>query len=386
MKSPPALPCLFLPAWCSAGLTDELQVTWSDGLQTARLPLVDALARLKGRAIALVVPVEHVASCAVNLPPGNAHWQRRALPYAVEPLLAEEVENLHLALGETLGDGRQRVVAINRDLLAGWLQWLRGKGVQVGAIHVDADLLPNEVTSLCWSNARCLLAGSDELRLALSPAQLPAVLERLPGRCRVFHASDVSPQLPSAAEVSLQALEVAVPAWMVAQCPRALNLAQGSFAPASRPRLRHWKPVALALAAVLLAQLAFDAAHIWLLQQQASGYRQVNESIYKGLFPEERRIVNLKAQFDQHLQQGSSGARLQVLLTSVAEAMPAEPRLQVRSLEFQTDKGELQLQMQGDAAALEALQQRLQAKRLQLKVTPHDDGGLQLNVAGARSI
>lgn len=382
MKSPSALPCLFLPAWCNAHLNDDLQVTWSDGEQTARLPLVDALARLKGRAIALIVPVEHVASCAVNLPAGNAHWQRKALPYAVEPLLAEDVEDLHLALGETLSDGRQRVVAINRALLEGWLQCLRGKGAQVSAIHVDADLLPNDVPTLCWHNQRCLLAGTDELRLALTPAQLPAVLERLSLPCRVVHASDVTPQLPLAADVSRQPLDGALPAWMVAQSPHALNLAQGSLAPASRLQLRHWKPAAWALAAVLVAQLAFDGAHIWLLQQQAAGYRQVNESIFKGLFPEEHRIVNLKAQFDQRLQQGASSARLDALLASVAEAMPGESGMQVRRLQFQAGTGELSLQLQGgDAAAFEALQQRLRAKPLQLKASLLDDGGMQLNLS-----
>ena len=385
MKSPPALPCLFLPAWCNAHLDDDLRVTWSDGEQTARLPLLDALARLKGRAIALIVPVEHVASCAVNLPAGNAHWQRKALPYAVEPLLAEDVEDLHLVLGETLSDGRQRVVAINRSLLEGWLQYLRGKGAQVGAIHVDADLLPNEVTTLCWGNNRCLLAGTDELRLALAPAQLPALLERLPGPCRVLHASDVTPQLALAADVSLQALDVALPAWMVARTAHALDLAQGNFAPASRLHLRHWKPVAWALAAVLVAQLAFDGLHIWLLQQQAGGYRQVNESIYKGLFPQERRIVNLKAQFDQHLQQGASTTRLDGLLASVAEAMPEGSDLQVQQLRFDARTGELTLQLQGgDAAAFESLQQRLRAKPMQMKASLLDDGAMQLNLGQAQ--
>ena len=385
MKSPPALPCLFLPAWCNTHLDDDLQVTWSDGQQTARLPLVDALARLKGRAIALIVPVEHVASCAVNLPAGNAHWQRKAVPYAVEPLLAEDVEDLHLALGETLSDGRQRVVAINRSLLEGWLQYLRGKGAQVSAIHVDADLLPNEVTTLCWGNNRCLLAGTDELRLALAPAQLPALLERLPGPCRVLHASDVTPQLALAADVSLQALDVALPAWMVARTAHALDLAQGNFAPASRLHLRHWKPVAWALAAVLVAQLAFDGLHIWLLQQQAGGYRQVNESIYKGLFPQERRIVNLKAQFDQHLQQGASTTRLDGLLASVAEAMPEGSDLQVQQLRFDARTGELTLQLQGgDAAAFESLQQRLRAKPMQMKASLLDDGAMQLNLGQAQ--
>ena len=55
MKPQLPLPCLFLPAWCSASLQDDLQVSWSDGQRAAQLPLREALATLKGRTIALII-------------------------------------------------------------------------------------------------------------------------------------------------------------------------------------------------------------------------------------------------------------------------------------------------------------------------------------------
>ena len=384
MKQQLPLPCLFLPAWCSASLQDDLQVSWSDGQQAAQLPLREALATLKGRSIALIVPVEHVASCAVGLPAGSRHWQLKALPYALEPLLAEDVEGMHLVLGERLHDGQHRVVAIKRALLQAWLRYLRENGVRVSAIHVDADLLPNELASLCWNSERCLLADANGVRLALAPAQLPAVLQRLPGTCKVFHARDDKPLLPAGAKVELQMFDSAQPAWMAGQCSHALNLAQGEFATASSMRLHHWKPVAWALAAVLLAQLVFDGAQAWLLSQQAAGYRQANEAIYKGLFPQERRIVDLKAQFDQHLRQGSSATQLQSLLAAVAEAMPATAEVQLRRMHYQAGQGELQLQLQGEPPALHGLQQGLQSMPLRVKATRPDEAGLQLSVGEAQ--
>ena len=380
MKPQPPLPCLFLPAWCSASLQDDLQVSWSDGQQAAQLPLREALAALKGLSIALIVPVEHVASCAVSLPAGSSHWQLKALPYALEPLLAEDVEGMHLVLGEGLHDGQHRVVAIKRALLEAWLRYLRDSGVRVSAIHVDADLLPNEPASLCWDSFRCLLADANGLRLALTPTQLPAVLERLPGTCKVFHARDDKPLLPAGVKVDLQIFEGTRSAWMTGQCSQALNLAQGPFAPESGLRLQHWKLVAWALAAVLLAQLAFDGAQAWLLNQQAAGYRQANQAIYKGLFPQERRIVDLKAQFDQHLRQGSSATQLQGLLAAVAEAMPNTADVQLRRLHYQAGQGELLLQLQGEQPALQGLQQGLQAMPLRVKEARADEGGLQLVV------
>lgn len=384
MKPQLPLPCLFLPAWCSASLQDDLQVSWSDGQRAAQLPLREALATLKGRTIALIVPVEHVASCAVSLPAGSRHWQLKAMPYALEPLLAEEVEGMHLVLGERLHDGQHRVVAIKRALLQSWLHYLRENGVRVNAIHVDADLLPNEPASLCWGSARCLLADANGLRLALTPTQLPAVLERLPATCKVFHALDDEPVLPGGAKVGLQMFDGTQPTWMAGQCSHALNLAQGEFAAASSLRLQHWKPVAWSLVAVLLAQLAFDGAQAWLLNQQAAAYRQANEAIYKGLFPQEQRIVDLKAQFDQHLRQGSSATQLQALLAAVAEAMPATAEVQLRRMHYQAGQGELLLQLQGEHSALQRLQQGLQARQLRVKETRLDEAGLQLVVGAAQ--
>lgn len=384
MKPQLPLPCLFLPAWCSASLQDDLQVSWSDGQQAAQLSLREALATLKGRTIALIVPVEHVASCAVSLPAGSRHWQLKALPYALEPLLAEEVEGMHLVLGERLDDGQHRVVVIKHALLEAWLRHLRENGVRVSAIHVDADLLPNELASLCWDSERCLLADANGLRLALAPAQLPAVLQRLQGICRVFHARDDVPLLSAGTKVDLQMFDGAQSAWMAGQRPRALNLAQGAFAPASSLRLHHWKPVVWALAAVLLAQLAFDGAQAWLLNQQAAGYRQANEAIYKGLFPQDQRIVDLKAQFDQHLRQGSSATQLQALLAAVAEAMPATAEVQLRRMHYQAGQGELLLQLQGEHSALQRLQQGLQARQLRVKETRLDEADLQLVVGVAQ--
>ena len=385
MKPHSVLPCLFLPAWCPPQLDGDLQVVCSDGQQASALPLTDALTRFAGKPVALIVPVEHVSSCAVALPAGSAHWQRQALPYAVEPLLAEEVDGLHLALGTRLADGRHRVVAIKRSLLEGWLTHLRGGGLQLAAIHVDADLLPNDVPSLFWDANRCLLAGTDALRLALPSAQVSLALNQLNTRCRVFFEADAVLLLPPDSEVSLEVIDVPLHAWLVQRRAHALDLAQGAFATKSRTRLRHCKPVVAALVLLLAAQLAFDGMQVWLLNQQAAGYRQVNEAIYRELFPGEQRIVNLKAQFDQHLQQGTSASCFGELLAVIAGAMPSDTAMQLKRLEFQSARAQVTLHLHGgEAAAYEVLQQRLRAARLEVGSKPIDGGAMQLSIGGGQ--
>ena len=106
---------------------------------------------------------------------------QQALAYAAEELLAENVDDLHLALGETLPDGRQRVVVIRRQLLAGWLEQLpRELGLLIVAIHVDADLLPREDGQLLFIGERGLLGGVGETRLAFATCDWPQLSGVLP--------------------------------------------------------------------------------------------------------------------------------------------------------------------------------------------------------------
>ena len=385
MKSPPALPCLFLPAWCPAQLTPDLQVGCADGHAGANPSLGEALQRFGSRPVALILPVEQVACCAVALPAGSAHWQRQALPYAVEPLLAEEVEALHLVMGARRADGHHPVRAVNRSLLQGWLHYLRGQGMRIAAIHVDADLLPTGAAVLWWDVCRCLLAGMDETRLALAPAQLGLAGALPDSLLQVFHGSDVTPHMPLACDFTSEVVNQPVLVWLAAQRGQALDLAQGTFAARPPVRLRHWQPLVAALALLACAQLAFDGAQAWLLNQQAAGYRQANEAIYKGLFPQEQRIVDLRAQFDQHLQQGSAASHLQTLLDAVATAMPGDGQLQVQQLQFDAASARLQIQLQGgDSNMRQAVLQHLQAAGLQVQAQPSTGEMLQLSVGGAQ--
>ncbi|WP_037045307.1 type II secretion system protein GspL, partial [Pseudomonas sp. BAY1663] len=140
--------CLFLPADCPARLIAETRVYWLPKDEPGRWQALGECSA--AGAISLVLPAEVCSFFAVNLPTRKARWMQQALAYAAEELLAENVDELHLALGEVLADGRQRVVAIGRQRLGDWLAQLRELGLPVVAIHVDADLLPRKATQLLF--------------------------------------------------------------------------------------------------------------------------------------------------------------------------------------------------------------------------------------------
>lgn len=360
--------CLFLPPSLHAELDDDLPVTLAPAQSASEpLPLAAALIRLADAPFALVLPVEQVASVAASLPTQKPRWLVKALPYAVEELLADEVERLHLALGERLADGRHRVLAVERERLAGWLRQLAARGARVAAIHVDADLLPREGCSLWLDADRCLLGGAGEARLAWTPADWPLLRERCPAPVLAWAATPP----PALEGIAACRPTSDLHALLAAGRAAAVDLAQGEFAcqpPGSA--LRRWRPLLWAALACMLLLCAWPWGAALLLERGAARYHAGSEQLYRRLFPADRRIVDLRAQFDAHLASGSGGsAAFARLLDAAATGLAADPALSLERLRWSAAQGELQLDVRAtDFEALERLRQRLGQQTLRVQM------------------
>lgn len=352
---------VFLPAGSVAPLDEATRLYWlPDTGAGSWLTLQECAVRQAGQPLRLVLPMEVCTALAVQLPTQKARWLRQALPYAVEEWLAEDVEQLHLALGEPLGDGRHRVLAIRRQLLADWLQQLREQGLQVAAIHCDADLLPRQGRQLLVLEQRALLGGAGEERLVFPREQWSLLAPRI-GELQAAYGCEANPPLALAAYRQLDD-----PYRLLSEgLSGALDLAQGEFAVRSAAAgWRRWRPLLALIVAGLCLQLGFNLAQGWYLEQRGDAFAAQSRALYQQLFPEDQRIVNLRVQFDEHLRQGSqaqSGRFLQLLgeLGAVlAQGSPAG--LVVEQMDFSEEDNRLALQAQvADFAALEAFRQQL---------------------------
>lgn len=356
--------CVFLPPAACAGALAELPVQRVRAGDSECLPFAEALAGL-AEAWTLVLPVEAVTACAVRLPTQKTRWLRQALPYAVEELLAEDIEQLHLALGERLADGRHRVFAVRRSWLADWLALCP---VAPRAIAVDADLLPRQGTQLLHLGSRWLLGGEGVARMALSTESWLA----LAARCPHPHIGYRSAQQAGLVPLD-ECLELADAYGWLAQQALSNDLAQGEFAPQQNAgQWQRWRPLFGLLGLWLVLQWGFNLAQGWHLQQQAETYAQASKALYQELFPEDRKLVDLRAQLDQHLAAGggSGQGRLLGMLAQVTQAMAldGEP-VQVQQVDFSAIRGDLAMQIQARGfAELERLRERLQAAGLRVQL------------------
>ncbi|WP_339082428.1 type II secretion system protein GspL [Pseudomonas sp. TMP9] len=355
---------VFLPPAACAGAQAALTVQRvADGISES-LTFSQVLVQLAGNWT-LVMPVEAVTACAVNLPTRKARWLRQALPFAVEELFAEDVELMHLALGEQLADGRHRVFAVRRSWLAAWLA-LCPTAPQ--AIAVDADLLPGPGTALLPLYGRWLIGGENVTRMAVHAQDWP----QLSSLCAHPQIAWCVPQhlVPQPVD---ECLPVTEPFVWLAQQSLHNNLAQGEFAGhSSKGHWQRWQPLLGLVGLWLVLQWGFNLAQGWHLQHQANEYAAASAALYQKLFPQDSKLVNLRAQFDQHLQtsSGSGQSRLLGLLAQVSGAVAAEGGyVQISQVDFSEARGDLALQVQAAGfAELERLRERLQESGLAVQL------------------
>lgn len=372
--------CLFLPADCGNRLGAESQVYWLPGEGDGGWMSLASCAEQAPAAVTLVLPAEVCSAVAVNLPTRKARWISQALAYAVEELLAENVDDLHLTHGDALDDGRRRVIAVRRQLLADWLADLQAQGLTIVAIHVDADLLPRDGTQLMVIGTRALLGGAQEARLAFDLQQWPHLAGQCPSPRHGHGTPDEAPPLLD----DYQPVDDPY-RFLAAGRAAALNLAQGDFAvKAAGSGLGRWKPALVVLALVLAVQLIFNLVQAWSLERQAERYAQSSRALYSELFPEDRRIVNLRAQFDEHIGQRAGGpSGFMRLLDEVALAMTEGVAVTISQLDYNQARGDLALQVRAsDFATLEQLRQRLgeTAENVQLGSASRDGDAVSARV------
>ena len=321
---------LWIPPKAAVEFTLSTSVKWVEGELVEALELGEAITRLSA-PWQLVLPVEAITACAVQLPKTRGRLLRQALPFAVEEQLAEDVEHMHLSMGAQLADGRHRVFAVNKDWLARLLDVFP---VHPSTIFVDADLLPPVGTQLCWLEGRWLLGGEGPARVALSDQDWLLVQDLCSKDVHSYGPEEKHLESTGSHSVMLEPER-----WLSGQ-EGSCNLAQAEFALKNQSDLwQRFKPLAFVAGICLGLQVIFNIAQAWYFEKEARMYQNQSMALYQSFFPEDTRIVNLRAQFDQHLLQASQSDLLNIL-----NQLTVIEGLRIESLHFDEQKVRLNAQ------------------------------------------
>lgn len=327
--------------------------------------LVEQVATYAGRSIALVMPARFFSFFSVDMPTVKPHWLRQAVSYALEDLVAEAVEEMHFAIGQKRGSGSYDVIVIRKSVLKLWLRFLETRGVFVDAIYADADLLPKEGDFLlCRDNL--IFSGLNGVRGSLGYEEYSAFEKYLAG----FAFLNATPLLQESllkGHSSFAYLEDGQGAeaysYLAANFHLGTDVAQGTFSSRKTRRgMGVWKGAFFGAALSLLAWVMFNYLATRYMDDLSSGLYEDSLAIYKRAFPEDRRIVNLRAQLDSHLN-GAKGERRESILSVISiisAKLETIPSLELVSLVWNEEKGEASLGVKSsEFSELELLRKRL---------------------------
>jgi len=293
--------------------------------------------------ITVTIPGENVVTLLTNLPKGSRRHLSQALPYLLEEELSAPVESLHIAFTEitnsSTGEEQLLCAVIEKTLLQSYLEKLAEVEIVPSKMIPDYWALPEADEPNIFRKDNRLLArlpSSEGFSLPmsfLSAAQAKTVLSQLLG------------------DVAENALEN-IPEWQPPLTDSApLNLLQGEFAPSKNTAQLDWlKPAAIAMSTCLILFISYFLATGWYFSQQAEKFSTQAEQRYKELFPNDKRIINIRRQMQAHLNKAgenhTSSLFFELMGTfSTAKAQLREPAT-IRNISFDNKQSSLQLELQ----------------------------------------
>jgi|GEM_PF-2321612 len=335
---------------------DAARCAWAmeqDGRLTHGASSWEALPRpAPGARIRLLLPGDQVTHASTVIAARNPRMIAKALPYALEEQLAEDVEQLRIAHGPSDAGGRVAARVTRGDRLDALLVRLKALSLAPDAVYSELDALPAPAEG--WAVLRLapptgegdetgliLARSADDQTLALEPSLLDAVLGDAPRRA--IHAPD-GPWV-----------------WLHRHLDErgAINLidARGEYG-ALAGQLRPWRVPAVLAACALLLQVGLMMAETVRLNHERAIMQADIERLARDAAPEVRRWINPLAQ----LRQMTSGAAtstpsvsgLLPLLAQAAPLLAAQPAINLGQLRYQGRTLDAQLSAP-QGAALDAL-------------------------------
>ena len=363
-------------------------------------PLALAAARIPGRRVCVLVGGADVLLAEPEVPVKAGAKLQQLVPYALEEHLAEDIEDLHFAVGKRSAESnRVPVAVVTRALLDEWLSIVRGGGIEPDAVYADSELLPQnpgqavalleaDTVSVRPPGGAPVTLPADALSEALEIARGGAEVSGTGGRGLILytgapewhqHSAQVEAARPYFDGIRVQLLAGGPLALFAQQLPSAdaINLLQGAYAPVSSRGVgfKAWRVAAILLAGLIGLHVAGKATELQLLKRHE---RQLDASIrdtFRSSMHTEASASEARRVMERRIAGGrGAGEGLLPALQALVQARNTAPGTNVQSLNFHGGALEMKLSAP-DATSLDRLSQTLRSNGWQADLTGGNNTG-----------
>jgi len=336
------------------------------------------------RASFVLIPGSQVLLTYANIPSKNQQKLIQAIPYALEEQLAEDIDNLHFALGKRTNKNNIAIAVIARREIEQYLQQL--STISITPIAILPDILavpkPDEGWGILYLNETVLVRTGKQAGFAIEADCLTAAIQaNPPEKITVFMETGqtVSSDLYALGIPIIEKTdEQGVLAWLARGLieEKPLNLLQGDYRRDKKTRkfLRPW----LLTLALLTIWGGIEATKQWKDYQQLSQQRKLLnkqiETVYRETFPKAHKIVNARVQMEQQLnhlrsqqQHSTQTVHFIPLLNKISKTLTRTPSLNIKRIYYRQGRFDIQLKLL-NLQNLETLKQRLKTQGFTVEI------------------
>ena len=381
------------------------QATWAlcnnDGELTGKIT-TGALAELSEAAADRTSVILLNSHCLhinqLQLPTQNLQKLLKAVPYAIEEFIADDVENFHFVVAKN--NNSTSVVGINKNTLKNIIQVFHDAGINPEKIIPDALCLAADEgkqwaclnyknDSYLQTDVRNGLIISHDILPYIVSSKLHDGKQDKPEKILLFSEQDESTSFDQLKEkgidddTDIELVNIVYNSHpLVVFCGNykqaiPLNLLQYDFKPKRKTSgyWQHWKLAASLTAVWLVLNLGLTAFQYSQLKDANIITRATIEKIYKQSFPQSRKIVNPRVQMEQKLDElkGTAGSSNKGLLFLLAESFGTlshdRDNITLQSLTYRNNRVDIGLEG-SNLQAVETLNKNLNSnKKIKSEIT-----------------
>ena len=359
-------------------------------------PLSLAAARSAGRRICVLVPGTDVLVAEPELPTKAGTKLQQLVPYALEEQLADDIDDLHFAIGKRPADStRTPVAVVTRALMDQWLTALKSNGLEPESMYADSDLLPHnpgqsvalleeDVVVVRPPTGSPVTLPAAALQEALEMAQSTAPEGGGSGRGLILytgapewheHSSQVEALRERFDGIKIQLLANGPLALFAQQLPTVTptNLLQGPYTPTTSRAvgLQAWKVAAILAACLVGLHVVGKVTELTLLKRAEHKVDVSIREAFQTAMPGQASTPDARKFMEQRLAAaratGSNGL-LPALEALVQARSSAAPGAIVQALSFRNGSVDLKVSAP-DASSLDRIGQTLRSNGWQAALT-----------------
>jgi len=343
--------------------------------------------------IVVFVPTVDVLLTSANVPAKGAHKLAQAVPFALEEQLIDDVESLHVAIGQQDSQGLVSAAVVSKQRMQDWISQLK-------AAEIEPDVMIPEALALSrvngdWSALQldgdivCVRSG-EQTGFACDAANLKVMASSHASECKATpdtvqltncggDKEDIAEQFKHVFSVPVtsepcngDALATLITGYKVSD---GINLLQGAFVRNTRwlSGKRRWLPAIALLLVWVVLEFSVNIFQVQQLKSVEADYKNKIEQVFRQTFPDAKRVSDPQKQMAIKLKSlrgsgVSSGDGFIELMAKISEVLVKLPAVEIKSMSYKNSAVELELELT-DRQVLENVKESLLSlPRIQIDV------------------